>query len=170
MAISTSQLVSFGWSGPEMAFGQRPTFFRLALLLPLVVPVVTVMLVTLLDDIITSRVIGGFTFYIAGSAVFYTFPYLLLAAYLYIKLPHWGLAQQRAALWLAPLVVSAVAAAVFATSSTHFSANRWWNDFRTGFRLGLVIGYAYAGIIALVEYLSAPTDAATARGAWVKRS
>ena len=140
------------------------------MLLPLVVPVVTVMLVTLLDDIITSRVIGGFTFYIAGAAVFYTFPYLLLAAYLYIKLPHWGLAQQRAALWLAPLVVSAVAATVFATSSTHFSANRWWNDFRTGFRLRLVIGYSYAGIIALVEYLSAPADAATARGAAVKRS
>lgn len=142
----------------------RPTFFRVALLLPLVVPLLSLALMRVFDDQLTSGPLLGFAVIIAGAALYYTVPYLLVATYLFIRLPRWTLGQQRSALWIAPLVVTVLSAIGAAIWDAAAGSGGWWSNVGTAFAFGLPCGFAYAGIIAIVEYVTRPVDAATASG------
>jgi hypothetical protein len=95
--------------------------------------------------------LSGYAIILGIAGIYYVVPYLLIAGYLYWRLPRWSFSHQLRALWLTPALVSFCVAAAFAGYQVLQGSTQWWDGAGTIFGLGLLIGYAYAVAIAFIE-------------------
>ena len=127
----------------------RAQFYRLALLPPLIIPVIGFLLLAL-QRALTAGLpdwLLALSIYVVAAAAIYAIPYVPTFIYLYRRIPDWSASRLTAALWVTPGVLALWAPMMLALMQILGGAEYWWDGCLTIAGVALAVGYCYAAII-----------------------
>jgi hypothetical protein len=129
-------------------------YFRLAVWLPLALPMLAAPPILLAERIIQfAPWLVAFSFYLVGGVVLYGVPYTIVAIVLYRRIAEWPARRTRLALWIVPGGLSLVAPLVLIVLELFDGSPRWWDGSLEIWLAALATGYGYATVITLLGWL-----------------
>jgi hypothetical protein len=128
-------------------------FDRRALWLPLAVPALATLLVSIgsrldVPAVTPIALLAGLSFFLMGAGFIYSLPYLVLVLVVYRHVPTWSHTRLTRAFWLVPVALSTCAPLYLAVTQQVEGSPRWWDGCGDYFLVALLVGYFYSFSVA----------------------